>query len=61
MVSAGCRVALTAHSGRSGTISIMIRGRRGCGNGMKPRIQGVLKRWKPGFIASGTGSARMIN
>ena len=28
---------------------------------MKPRIQGVLTQWNPGFRASGSGPIAMIN
>jgi len=42
MVAAGCRGARTPRSGHSGTISIMILGRRASGNGMKPRFHRVL-------------------
>jgi hypothetical protein len=38
-------------AGHTGTISITIRERRASMNAMKPRIQRVLTRCKPGFIA----------
>ena len=41
------------HSSHTGTISITVRVRRAGQNAMKPRIQGVLTPWNPGFSASG--------
>jgi hypothetical protein len=42
-------------------VSIKIAPAGPAGNAMKPRFQRVRTPWIPGFMASGTGTALMIN